>query len=335
MNLIRYAAAIGIAWVCLVLVPFSPCLSEEAAGGRVTHREEVSILHVDQYGVYVPNRIFYWDESQGKSAVEKLQRQARQLRNKRAALTYSARGDAAVDRRPLVVSLEAAPGDPGTAGTSLPTAQEPYEIIGDASTIQGRSGPTDETVHRNVGKYSDRYAEQPSFSQGWEESHPGAAETSGEPQDWDSPLETPHVLYSSSAAPDASTITREEITDFIQTLLNLNNNKALGALLEHYGDVVDYYDRGLVNRNYIGRDMSNYFKNWDTVFSGLHGDVVVIVTDERDVRVAKFLSRFHVRNAQRSVKGVTENIWRLRKENGRLKLVGVKQTVLSREILPP
>ena len=294
----------SMALICLIFMPFFSSFAQMKADGGEKHEVDATILQVDSHGVYVPGKIFYWDETQGKRSQERLQEKARSLRNSRATITYSIDKDSFGSERPLVVTIEAskdialsrAPSGHALEATeprdSLSTGGK-YVVIGDTAVM---------------GDNGRRARGHDSFVM--------------------SPPEVPAV---SQPLP----ITREEISGFIQNLLNLNNNKALHAIMEHYGDEVDYYARGLVTRDHVRRDMIHYFNNWDSVFTGLHGEVVVIVTDERNVRIAKFLSRFHVRNSEKSVKGVAENVWTLRREDNRLKLVGVKQNVLSREVLPP
>ncbi len=284
------------AFIVVMFVSLSPSFAEQKPEESTvtTHRENVSIIHVDQIGVYVPNRIFYWDDSRGKNDLDALRKQAVNLKNRRAAITYSLAGEGTSDRRPLIVSIEASQeqdilstveiSSPGEAFS--PDITEPQALMESSTEASSRPHATDETL---------------------------PAPTSQEPL----------------------AITREEITSFVQNVLNLNSRKDIDAFMSHFGDRVDYHGSGLVSKDHVRRDTIHYFNSWDSIFCTLDSEVVMIVTDERQVRIAKFLSRFRVKNSTASVKGLTENIWTLRRVGDRLILVGMRQNVLNREILPP
>lgn len=272
-----------------------PSFAGEKGEGRTEREVEAVILQVDSHGVYVPGKIFYWDEGQGRRSMDRLREKAQSLRNSRATITYSVEDDSPEDGRPLLVSLEGS-GDGDLSRTAAghgPQGAQPWDSVNRAGqyVVIGDTGAMGATGRGVNG--DDR------------------------------------------SASESSSITREEVTGFIQNLLNLNNNQALHAIMEHYGDEVDHYTLGLVTRDQVRKDMIRFFDDWDRIFTGLHGEVVMIVTDERHVRIARFLSRFHLRSSEKSVKGVAENIWTLRREASGLKLVGVRQDVLSREVLPP
>jgi hypothetical protein len=124
---------------------------------------------------------------------------------------------------------------------------------------------------------------------------------------------------------------KQEITALVEHLLNLNEKKDLGSIMSHYADQVDYYDRGVVDRDYIRKDMGYYFRNWEKVRSTLDGNIVLIVTEQQNERIVKFVSSFSVRNSKKSITGKTENIWRVQKIGNQIRIAGVKQRVLYSE----
>src|SRR5208337_182099 len=73
---------------------------------------EAVVIHVDEWAVYVPNMIFYFDTQMDKRKIETFKRVANQLRNKKALITYSSTGDPSKDQRLLlsdIVSAEEKP----------------------------------------------------------------------------------------------------------------------------------------------------------------------------------------------------------------------------------
>ena len=54
----------------------------DASPARTEKQIETTVVHVDKYGVYAPNLIFYWDPGMNKQKVATLTGMAEQLRNK-------------------------------------------------------------------------------------------------------------------------------------------------------------------------------------------------------------------------------------------------------------
>jgi hypothetical protein len=108
----------------------------------------------------------------------------------------------------------------------------------------------------------------------------------------------------------------------------------LQAVAPFYADKVDYYDRGIVSRDKVLQDMRYYFRNWVEIDTRLDGDIVM-AGFEPEVRIVKFISSFSVKNEKKSITGKTENVWKLQRINGELRLIDVKQKILERELSGP
>jgi len=108
-------------------------------------------------------------------------------------------------------------------------------------------------------------------------------------------------------------------------------SKDIERSLACYGEQVDYYTRGTVNKDFIRKDKSYYLRNWDKISASIDGDIVIIVIDQPDLRIAKFNSRFHVENAKNTVSGRAENIWKIQKVGNELKIVDEKQKIIERD----
>lgn len=275
---------------------------------------EATILHVDKYGVYIPGLVFYWDSSLPKQRIDLLTRTAEQLKNKKAMIVYSAAGELPQDKRPLMVDV-------------APVKEDPKPIA------------------RKEAAQSEYASDAPHPSQYPPQPPPPSAPSS--PHSADAEQETEEVggalssLFSSLSndrphptASRSASISRDEVASFIQRVLRLNESKDLNLVIECYADQVNYYDRGVVDRAYIKRDMGYYFKNWGRISAILEGDVVLIVTDQPDVRITKFVSQYEVENAKKSIRGKVENVWWLQRVNGSLKIIDQKQKILSSETTP-
>ena len=269
---------------------------------------EGTVIHVDKHGVYIPNYIFYWDAAMSKQNMEALTKAAEKLRNGRAIITYSSKGDLAVDKRPLL--LDIMPSDEQTKRVAL----------GDSFGRQSREEPVD-------GERAD--SEPPGNENG--------EDTEDAEQDED------YVVYSSiprrpyTAEPAWSEeevvkpVTREEVLRLVTRCLKANNMKDMDTALACYGKKVEYYDSGLVDRDFISKDKNLYFSNWDRIDFSLDSDVTLIVTDQQDIRIAKFEAVFSVVNRSRSIKGRVENVWKVKRINDELKIVGERQRILVRQ----
>lgn len=286
----------------LLLLAGLPCLTgacraaeaETAGGGS---QIETTVIHVDQYAVYAPGLVFYFDSRMDKRKVAAIMKTADQLRNKKAVITYSAKDELGKDKHVLLVDITA--------------AAAPERPVREASAQTGDAQP------------------QPQRNQ-----PPNPAVPTGDnPAEPRSPIHQAEVEPNEPpvAAGQSAPITRDEVTAFVRRMLELNQRKDLPAITPYYAERVDYYDRGLVDREYVKRDLGYYFRNWDTITTTLDGDVVMIVIDQPDLRIAKFVSSFSVRNEKKVLAGKTENIWKIQRINGQLRLVDVKQRVITRQ----
>ncbi len=257
---------------------------------------ETTVLHVDKYAVYGPNLIFYWDPGMSKQKIGALTSAAERLRNKKARITYRVREDAPKRSRFILMDIAAAPKE-SKPSTEAPQAKAPSEE-------RSRMGPRGEPD-------SDLDREE------------GPASLEPEP---DLPLfddeETPRTTFL------PVTISRKEILRFIEKCMDANTRKNLDGALACYDHEVDYYGKGKVDKEFIRKDKGYYFRQWDTISSSIEGDVVIIVTDEPGVQIAKFVSLFEVTKGSKTVRGRAENLWKILKVDGQLKIMDEKQRIL-------
>jgi len=79
-----------------------------SAGSEPAQNEgqiEAVVIHVDEWAVYVPNLIFYFDTQMDKRKIETLKKVARQLRNKKALISYSSTGDLSKDKHAVLSDI--------------------------------------------------------------------------------------------------------------------------------------------------------------------------------------------------------------------------------------
>lgn len=323
-------------------------LAVDSKPSRSQNQIDVTIVHVDKYGVYGPKLVFYWDTGMSKQKIDALMKTAEQLRNKKATVTYSASGELSKDKRPLLIDIAAFKEEQRTTTKEeklaakeeklpvkeerRPAANKEGTRLGSAETVAA-----DEPLDVNASEEKPPVQVPPPVKvKKVERAAPVGENHAPEPQktalyggEQRQPVYSEQKPTQSSAQPSA--LTKEEITLFIQRILRLNESKDLNSVMLCYADQINYYDRGMVGKEYIRKDMGYYFRNWAIISSSLDGDLVLIVTDQQDMRIAKFVSRYSVQNSKKSVTGRVENLWKIQKIGNELKIVDQKQRILNSE----
>ena len=225
---------------------------------------------------------------------------ANRLRNRKALITLSSAGDSSQDKH--VFLLDIAPAD-GKPHSEKPPREAPEQAADTQPKPKPDLSTEDEAPVDSESGEPQRPLKQTVFQ---DKKPPGTAE---------------------AVAP----ITRDEVTDFVRELLELNGRKDLSAIGPFYADKVDYYDRGLVSRDDVRKDLGYYFRNWDNISTSLDGDVLMAGTEQHDVKIVKFISSFAVNNQKKALAGKTENVWTIQRINHQLKIIDVKQRIISRE----
>ena len=266
----------------------------EPAGN--TGQIEAVVIQVDEWAVYAPNLIFYFDTQMDKRKIETLKRVANQLRNKKALITYSSTGGLGKDKHILLSDIVPAGEKPKLDKPGREAAKPP----GDAQ-----------------GKLTRKLSEEKASPTGL--SLPNRPEQAAL-----------QAVNQSAKTGEPDPITKEEVSAFVRRLLYLNGRKDLAAVAPFYADKVDYYDRGIVSRDKVLQDLKYYFRNWAEIDTRLDGDVVM-AGFEPEVRIVKFICSFSVKNEKKSITGKTENIWTIQRINGELRLIDVKQKILGKE----
>jgi hypothetical protein len=299
MNL-RISFIVVTIFVFASSVPFAGLFAADVQSPKIQKQIEVTVIHVDKYGVYAPKLIFYWDPGMNKQKISAMTGVAEHLRNKDALITYSTTSDISKDKRPILVDI-------------VPSKQEAR--LGDDFP------PMKEPLRPTLGET--------------EKSPPMASTERAKAVSLETPLPKPRIETDSYPAKQAASgpaaITRIEVVNFIHGCIEAMQSKDIERALECYGGQVDYYSKGTVTKDFIRKDKAYYYRNWDKISSSIDGDIVLIVIDQPDLRIAKFNSRFYVQNAKNTVSGRAENIWKVQRIGNELKIVDEKQKIIERD----
>jgi len=275
------------------------CFAAGAEPAGNTGQIEAMVIQVDEWAVYVPNLIFYFDTQMDKRKIETLKKAADQLRNKKALITYSSTGDPGKDKHILLSDI-------------VPAGQKPnLEKPG-----REAAKPPADQQEKPTRKISVEKVSPPDFV----------------PDEPKGPVKQAalQAVNQSAKTGGPDPVTKEEVSAFVRRFLYLNGRKDLAAVAPFYADKVDYYDRGIVSRDKVLQDLKYYFRNWTEIDTRLDGDVAM-AGFEPEVRIVKFICSFSVKNAKKSITGKTENVWTIQRINGELRLIDVKQKIFARE----
>ena len=269
---LRIFAWLAAFFIAFLMAPGPGPFAADAQPPRTESQIEATIIHVDKYGVYAPNMVFYWDPGMNKQKVAALTGVAEQLRNKNAVITYTTTSDITRDKRPVLVDIAALKGEVSPAGDSAP----PREPSRPSPAESEKNTPPAISTTANGG-YRNRKTKKPRHK---------------------NPGKKPELGQAPAGFSWSSTITRTEVINFVYNCIDAAQYQDIERSLGCYAEQVDYYSKGTVNQDFIRKDKGYYFRNWDRISSTIDGDIVLIVIDQPDLKIAKFNSRFYVENAK-------------------------------------
>ena len=119
----------------------------------------------------------------------------------------------------------------------------------------------------------------------------------------------------------------EALRGFVENFVHLGESNAPGAQSGFFADRVDYFNEGVVSRDFIDKDTERYNKRWpDRRFTLLDP---LTVAESPDHDPAKVIVNFHCRiNVQRpghDVRGETENTYTLVRTGSDLRIAAIKE----------
>jgi V8-like Glu-specific endopeptidase len=135
------------------------------------------------------------------------------------------------------------------------------------------------------------------------------------------------VLYK-----DKSTVLRDEVFRVIKTVSEANSLEKYRKILFLYSDYVDYYEDGIVTKDFIYRDKVKYFNKWPITYYRIGKIYEVDDIGNGKVKV-RYSIHFDVYNPykRKGIRGEALNTLILQRKAGRLEIVSEKSSVLSRQ----
>jgi S1-C subfamily serine protease len=121
----------------------------------------------------------------------------------------------------------------------------------------------------------------------------------------------------------------DRYTDFVTAMLQATEQGDINGLMSRYAEKVVYRGYGVVNKNFIRKDLESYFKRWPVTKVQLKGAVQVLDTKKPEEKRLLFSYDFHASSPERGFtsEGATENEWWLWDTQGALRVFGENQKI--------
>jgi hypothetical protein len=128
-----------------------------------------------------------------------------------------------------------------------------------------------------------------------------------------------------------SSISKKEVFDLIQDMFQCAAHGDIDGVLKYYADKVNYFAKGVVDKDFIRRDKEYYYKRWPKVIYTLDGDIEYGTSYEPNTIIVKFTMDYYVSNNNKSIQGKAFNVLNINKLDGKLQIIDEKQRIISRE----
>ncbi len=196
------------------------------------------------------------------------------------------------------------------------------------------SSPTDETTGTSTATTNENEEETSTTAPGTQS------------RDSSSPQETPQetaAISSENAKPEsappatasntgslAPEFSLERLHDYVAAFVLAGFDRNVGAEVEFYGDRVDYYDNGTMDREKIREDLKRYDEQWPERHFWIAGKITIEPQSDNRLRVT-FPLGFKLRNGNRIASGKVDKTLVLEKTGADLQIVAVNERKAERK----
>jgi hypothetical protein len=121
----------------------------------------------------------------------------------------------------------------------------------------------------------------------------------------------------------------DQIRDFIAGFVVVGINPDIGEELKFYADEADYYEHGIVSKDFIRRDILRYNQRWPIRRYWLVGDVRVLSALEADPVEVEYQLRYFVQDQQRESRGTAIKTLKLQRSPDGFQITSVREKTLD------
>ena len=139
------------------------------------------------------------------------------------------------------------------------------------------------------------------------------------------------VSIENIAVPQEVASPEANVESFIRSRLQTEASHDIDRILGNYADRVNYWDNGVVDRDFIRKDKATYFERWPVTREEIEGPINV--TRSGDDWIARFKTRFRVENPAKGVviQGIQEATYTLQFSDGAFRIAGENGQVLEKQ----
>jgi hypothetical protein len=134
---------------------------------------------------------------------------------------------------------------------------------------------------------------------------------------------------------EETAVTREQmleptqIQDFIAGFVVAGISEDVEAELQFYAEKADYYDSGIVSKDFIRKDILRYNQKWPIRRYWLDGDISILNGLEADPIEVQYQIRYVVENPQKESSGTAVKTLKLKKAGHGLEITFVREKTLN------
>ncbi len=121
----------------------------------------------------------------------------------------------------------------------------------------------------------------------------------------------------------------DQIRDFVAGFVVAGITSDVEPELQFYADKADYYDSGLVSKDFIRNDILSYNQKWPVRRYWLEGDVRILNEMEAGSIEVSFQIRYVVRNRQKESRGTAVKTLKLQTKRDGLEITSVREITLK------
>jgi len=196
------------------------------------------------------------------------------------------------------------------------------------------SSPTDETTGTSTATTNENEEETSTTAPGTQSRYSSSPqetpqETAAISSENAKPESAPPATASNtgSLAPEFSL---ERLHDYVAAFVLAGFDRNVGAEVEFYGDRVDYYDNGTMDREKIREDLKRYDEQWPERHFWIAGKITIEPQSDNRLRVT-FPLGFKLRNGNRIASGKVDKTLVLEKTGADLQIVAVNERKAERK----
>jgi hypothetical protein len=115
------------------------------------------------------------------------------------------------------------------------------------------------------------------------------------------------------------------VTKIVADYLRDAETDDVAAQVKYFAYPIEYFDHGVVDEQFVLKDVRNYLKRWPQRKYTLSQPVSFFAAGREHETIVEFLIAYDVRNKGHIALGRTKNWWTLRAEGEELKIIAIRE----------